>query len=218
MGYDLLHLLLPHPAEKAYCRALELVSELAEDTPSEEEIPLFYPTQGMLEVVGQGKGKTVYIHFVDQPFQGSVSKLERICAMPSSTDQEKEEKFILLSTEMEKFEIHLDFMPETLVYEFSVGDGMLLRVSKYEGNFTDPDWRWESERRGFDRSGYELKSNRALIRKGYMRAQQCQEHITRVLQKPTLRLRDQDLYQFYLSAIQPVAEKKAMGRFMASLE
>lgn len=221
MNYGLLDLKLPHPVERPFQYARSLVYELIDEEPpqadDEEMTSKLAPTPAQLEVSGTGGRRVLSLHFVHQPFTGNISRLEQICQMPSSTREEKEKQAKQLVEELEKFALDQKEPPRTFVYEFSIADGLLQRICKYAGSFTEPGWRWSADRRTFDQQDRALKSYLSLAKDGYRRAQQCQEILSSLHAVPDLPLHQADTYQFYLSALTMVADKAAMKHFVGSL-
>src|SRR3989344_3020131 len=151
MGYDLLYLMLPHPVEKSFQYVRSLIYELmgeepptVDDPEGKENTSKFYSTPAQLEVSGTGKRRVLSLHFIYQPLTGSLSRLEQICQMPSFTREEKEKQAKQLVDELQKFALDQKEPPRTFVYEFSVADGLLQRICKYDGSFREPGWRWSA--------------------------------------------------------------------------
>ncbi len=211
----LLNLQLPHPVDKSYRLARRLLYEVLNEQPPEDEKNLRFPTTpSQLEVVGVGKGKILSLHFLNQPFKGNLSRLEQLCALPENTMEEKNDKAKQLISELDNFkDDNTQLLPLTVVYEFSIADGLIQRVSRYTGDFTAKGWRWEAETRTFEKHGREMKLFLSLARNGYRRAQQCQEEIQTYLKEPSLSFSEIDFYHFYLSALTNIADKAVMKRF-----
>lgn len=213
---NLLNLQLPHPIEKPYQVARRLLYEVLEESSLDADKSDYPLTPAQLEVVGVGRERILSLHFLDQHFKGNISKLEQICGLPESTQKEKEDKAKHLIGELKEFDV-IKSPPVTVVYEFLMESGIVRRVSEYGGDFTAGGWRWEAERRTFDKQKLELKKFLPLAKNGYRRAKQAQEEIVSYLKTPDLLLQEQDFYNFYLSSLKNIADRMAMRRFVESV-
>ena len=226
---DLLDLLIPHPAESLFRRGSDILYELLGeglgavfDNPNNNDDEpkakyLIPPLSAQLELIGSHSKKILSLHFLDQPYNGNLKKLEKALNSPSKTDDEKLQKLILLNEAMTEFKFDLDMPPNTLVYEFVTNSGHIQSISCYDGDFTAAGWRWEADRRKFRREGYDLGREFALAQRGYKAMQRVRDVLEENCVDRELELSRRDVYNSYLSALTQIADKEAMKRFVESV-